>query len=74
MSQLLDSLTALDRKLANRWKIRTRDNTRHNLTPVDIDFILVDLIKSARTTDITADQGKAIILMYTWSTKLAGSL
>jgi hypothetical protein len=64
MSQLFDSLTALDRKLADRWKIRTRDNARHILTPADIDFILADLIKSARTTDITANQGSAIIMMY----------
>jgi hypothetical protein len=64
MSQLLDSLTALDRNLANRWKIRTRDNARHILTPADIDFILADLIKAARTTDITANQGSAIIMMY----------
>jgi hypothetical protein len=64
MSQLFDSLTALDRKLADRWKIRTRDNARHILTPADIDFILGDLIKSARSTDITANQGSAIIMMY----------
>jgi hypothetical protein len=64
MSQLFDDLTALDRKLADRWKIRTRDNVRHILTPADIDFILGDLIRSARTTDITANQGSAIIMMY----------
>jgi hypothetical protein len=64
MSQLFDSLTVLDKKLADRWKIRTRDNARHILTPADIDFILADLIKSARTTDITANQGSAIIMMY----------
>jgi hypothetical protein len=63
MSQLFDNLTALDRKLADRWKIRTRDNVRHILTPADIDF-LRDLIRSARTTDITADQGEAIIMMF----------
>ena len=64
MSQLFDRLTAFDRKLAARWKIRTRDNARHILTPADIDFILADLIKSARTTDITPNQGQAIFLMY----------
>src|SRR5215510_3278479 len=64
MSDLFNNLTALDRKLANRWKIRTRDNVRHVLTPADIDFILADLIKSARTTDITENQGSAIIMMY----------
>jgi hypothetical protein len=64
MSQLFADLTALDKKLADRWKIRTRDNVRHILTPADIDFILSDLIKSARTTDITANQGSAIIMMY----------
>src|ERR1700761_3629079 len=64
MSQLFDNLAALDRKLADRWKIRTRDNVRHILTTADIDFILADLIKSAHTTDITANQGSAIIMMY----------
>jgi hypothetical protein len=51
-------------KLADRWKTRTRDNVRHILTPADIDFILGDLIRSARTTDITENQGSAIIMMY----------
>ena len=64
MSDLFNNLTALDRKLADLWKIRTRDNVRHILTPADIDFILADLIRSARTTDITANQGSAIIMMY----------
>jgi hypothetical protein len=64
MSQLFANLTNLDRKLANRWKIRTRDNARHILTPADVDFILADLIKSAGTTDITPHQGEAILLMY----------
>ena len=64
MSDLFNNLTALDRKLADRWKIRTRDNVRHVLTPADIDFILGELIRSARTTDITDNQGSAIIMMY----------
>jgi hypothetical protein len=64
MSDLFNNLKLLDRKLADRWKIRTRDNVRHILTPADIDFILGDLIRSARTTDITANQGSAIIMMY----------
>jgi hypothetical protein len=64
MSQLFDDLTALDRNIANRWKIRSRDNARHILTPADIDFILRDLIRAARTTDITGNQGSAIIMMY----------
>jgi hypothetical protein len=54
MSQLFDSLTALDRKLADRWKIRTRDNVGHILTPADIDFILGDLIRSPRENLVTA--------------------
>jgi hypothetical protein len=64
MSQLFDNLAALDRKLADRWRIRTRDNVRHILTPADIDFILRELIRSPRTTDITANQGSAIIMMF----------
>jgi hypothetical protein len=64
MSQLFDGLAALDRDIANRWKIRTHDNVRHVLTAADIDFIFAHLIKSARTTDITENQGFAIIMMY----------
>jgi hypothetical protein len=63
MSQLFDNLAALDRKIANRWKIRTRDNVRHVLTAADIDFIFADIIKSARTADITENQGSAIIML-----------
>ena len=64
MSDLFNNLKLLDRKLADRWNIRTRDNVRHILTPADIDFILRELVRSARTTDITADQGSAIIMMF----------
>ena len=64
MSDLFNNLKLLDRKLADRWNIRTRNNVRHILTPADIDFILGDLIRSARTTDITDNQGSAIIMMY----------
>ena len=63
MSDLFNNLTALDRKLADRWKIRTRDNVRHVLTAADVDFILADVIRSARTTDITEQQGSAIIML-----------
>ena len=63
MSQLFDDLFALDRKIANRWKIRTHDNVRHVLTAADIDFIFVDLIRSARNTDITENQGSAIVML-----------
>jgi hypothetical protein len=64
MSKLYDHLAALDKKLADRWKIRTRDNDKHVLSAADVDFILADLIKSARTTDITEKQGAAIVMMY----------
>jgi hypothetical protein len=63
MSQLFDDLAKLDRNIANRWKTRTRDQERHNLTARDIDFILADIIKAARTTDITEKQGTAIVLL-----------
>jgi hypothetical protein len=64
MSKLFDDLTTLDKKIADRWKIRTRDNDKHVLSGADVDFILADLIKSARTTDITEKQGSAIVMMY----------
>jgi len=63
MSQLFDDLVLLDRKIADRWKIRTRDNVRHVLSAADIDFIFADVIKSAHTTDITEKQGSAIIML-----------
>jgi hypothetical protein len=63
MSQLFDELAKLDRNIANRWKTRTRDNERHILSGRDIDFILVDVIGTARTTDITERQGTAIVLL-----------
>jgi hypothetical protein len=63
MSKLFDDLAALDKKIADRWKIRTRDNDKHVLSAADVDFILADLIKSARTTDITEKQGSAIVML-----------
>ena len=63
MSQFLHDLALLDPKIANRWKIRTHDNVRHVLSAADIDFIFADVMKSAHTTDITEDQGSAIIMM-----------
>jgi hypothetical protein len=57
MSQLFDDLAKLDRNIAHRWKRRTRDNERHILSARDIDFILADVIKAVRTTDITEKQG-----------------
>jgi hypothetical protein len=53
MSTLFDNLAVLDRKLANRWKIRTRDNVRHVLSVADVDFILVDLFKSEESPWLT---------------------
>ena len=70
MSQLFDGLAALDRRIANRWKIRTHDNVRHIPTAADIDFIFADIIRSARTTDITENQGSAIIMLSTQAWKL----
>lgn len=64
MSKLYDDLAALDKKIADRWKIRTGDNDKHVLSAADVDFILADLIKSARTSDITEKRGSAIIMMY----------
>jgi hypothetical protein len=63
MSKLFDDLATLDKKIADRWKIRTRDNEKHVLSVKDVDYILDDVIKSARTTDITEKQGKAIVMM-----------
>ena len=46
MSEPFNGLAALDRNIANRWKIRTDDNVRHVLTAANIDFIFADIIKS----------------------------
>ena len=63
MSKLFNDLAILDKKIADRWKIRTRDNDKHVLSAADVDFILADVIKSARTTDITEKQGSAIVML-----------
>jgi len=63
MSQLFNDLAKLDRNIANRWETRTGDNERHILTARDIDFILADVIRTARTTDITKKQGTAMVLL-----------
>jgi hypothetical protein len=63
MSTLYNDLALLDRKMADRWKTRSRDDVRHVLSAADVDFILADVIRSARTTDITEKQGSAIIMM-----------
>jgi hypothetical protein len=63
MSKLFDDLAALDKKIADPWKIRTRDNDKHVLSPADVDFILADVIRSARITDITEKQGSAIVML-----------
>src|SRR5215831_6584017 len=57
MSKLFDDLTTLDKKIADRWKIRTRDNDKHVLSAADVEFILADVIKSAHTTGIYRKTG-----------------
>jgi len=64
MSKLFDDLAALDKNIADRWKRRTRDNDKHVLSVKDIDYILDDVIKSARTTSITEKQGSAIVMLF----------
>src|SRR5215471_17790983 len=63
MRKLFNDLATLDKKIADRWKIRTRDNDKHVLSAADVDFILADVIKSVRTTDITEKQGSAIVML-----------
>src|SRR6202007_2551534 len=64
MSEFFDDLVTLDKKIADRWKIRRRDNDKHVLSAKDVDYILTMLSNPpARTTDITEKQGKAIVMI-----------
>ena len=63
MSKLFDDLAALDKKIADRWKIRSRDNDKQVVSADDVDFILDDVIRSARTTDTTEKRGSAIVML-----------
>src|SRR6516165_9121365 len=58
MRKLFDNLAALDKKIADRWKRRTRDKDKHVLSAADVDYIHDDVIKSGRTSDITEKQGR----------------
>ena len=49
MSKFLDELTALDKNIADRWKIRTHDKEKVVLSAADIDFILADVIQARQT-------------------------
>src|SRR5262245_15517989 len=63
MSKLFDDLAALDKNIADRWRRRTRDNDKHVLSVKAVHYTLDDVIKSARSTNITEKQGSAIVML-----------
>jgi hypothetical protein len=67
MSTLYDQVAALDKGLADRWKLRTHDNPRHKLTPGDVDAIVSPLLKAKPKTKtrvfISEKQAEAIVTL-----------
>jgi hypothetical protein len=44
-------------------KTSAKNLGQHVLSAADVDFVLAEVIKSARTTDITEKQGLAIVML-----------
>ena len=64
MSDLFTKVRDQDPQIANRWKSRVaRKLAKPLLTVDDIDYILTDLVRQARRSDITMKQGEALILI-----------
>ncbi|NOT85067.1 MAG: hypothetical protein HOP02_09910 [Methylococcaceae bacterium] len=61
MSDLYDVVVALDRGIADRWKVQTRDDTTHRLNARDIKKILFPLLK--QNSDISEKQIQAIVAL-----------
>ena len=53
-SQLYDELAKLDRGIANRWRIRAKDNPAYKLKDVDIDDIFAPLINDTGISELEA--------------------
>lgn len=57
----LHQIAALDKGVADRWKVRTHDNGQHKLTPADVDSIISPLLKTEKkaSAKITEKQAEA---------------
>jgi hypothetical protein len=66
MSALYDQVAALDKGIADRWKLRTHDDPKHKLSPGDIDAIVSPLLKAEKKEGrpfITQKQAEAIVAL-----------
>jgi hypothetical protein len=61
MGELFNAVARHDQGVAERWKVRTRENASRELQPADIDFIIGPIFQG--TGAITEEQGKAIIAL-----------
>jgi hypothetical protein len=61
MSKLYDELLKLDKAIADRWKVRSRDDPRRKLGPADAKAILKPLLKP--DYKITESESRAIAKM-----------
>ena len=71
MGEIFDRAAALDRSIAERWKTRTREDTRRPLTSGDLDFIVGPSFSPARR--ITEAEGKAMVTIFQECTFAAGA-
>jgi hypothetical protein len=61
MGTLYDEAAHEDKKIADRWRTRTREDLRHELTVSDIEYIVGPVFHGG--AKITEKQGKALILI-----------
>ena len=71
---LYDEIAALDRNLADRWKIRMNGKMdKPVLTAADVDFIVSDIVRSFTPGGgITQKQGEALMLLSNASIEADG--
>ena len=62
MGELYDRAAALNKPIADRWKMRTREDLIRRLTASDIDYIAGPVFNPAHK--ITEAEGKALIAIF----------
>src|SRR5262245_57726973 len=61
MGELYDKAAHEDKKIADRWRTRTKEDLSHELSVSDIDYILGPVFQGS--AKITEKQGKALIVI-----------
>ena len=61
MGKLYDETAHEDKKIADRWKARTREDLSHRLSVSDIEYIIGPVFHGG--AKITEKQGKTLILI-----------